>query len=282
MEQDNICRYIPMQKDDHAVHTVHFVLETVPRFFGRLRTEAVTKIYYVRCGEGRFCRMGTEERVQPGDLFFSFPSTPFSIEPVTEPFEYLYISFLGSRAAKILEELGIDRRSGVFHGAADVGGLWEKGIRMGNAALASESVLLFTFAHLGELIRRGTGTGRTDDASEKIKKYIDDHFAERDLSLKTVAAALSYNEKYVSAVFKKKTGVGVNEYLNTVRIQQAVAMIGQGFQSVNDIGKQCGFSDPNYFSRVFRKRMQVPPTEYIRNRAGNGSSDEKAGRQTKV
>ena len=107
MEKDNICRYIPLQKDAHALHTVHFVLETEPRFSGRLRTEAVTKIYYVRRGEGRFCRMGTEENLRPGDVFFSFPSTPFSIEATAEPFEYLYISFLGTRANRILDRKSV-------------------------------------------------------------------------------------------------------------------------------------------------------------------------------
>ncbi len=82
--------------------------------------------------------------------------------------------------------------------------------------------------------------------------------------LETISQQLSYNRKYISAVFKKHMGVGVSEYVNTVRIQNACTFLRQGYTCVGDIAWRCGFSDAQYFSRVFQEKMGVTPTQFMR------------------
>ena len=68
----------------------------------------------------------------------------------------------------------------------------------------------------------------------------------------------------LSFIFKKHIGIGIIEYLNIIRIQNACTMMEQGFTSVSDIADWCGFSDGNYFSKKFKERMGVLPTQYIK------------------
>ena len=127
--------------------------------------------------------------------------------------------------------------------------------------LTSEAVLLYTFAYLGERILPVVGEDGKEGIASEIKKYVDDHFQESDLSLDKISRDLSYNRKYISTVFKRGTGTGLIEYLNTIRIQYACTLIRQGFTSVTDIAAMCGYSDAQYFSRVFKKRMGCAPSE---------------------
>ena len=56
------------------------------------------------------------------------------------------------------------------------------------------------------------------------------------------------------------------EYLQSLRIQHACAMMEQGFTAVADIASHCGFDDPQYFSKVFKRHLGLTPTQYIRQR----------------
>ncbi|MBO7208706.1 MAG: helix-turn-helix transcriptional regulator [Clostridia bacterium] len=66
-------------------------------------------------------------------------------------------------------------------------------------------------------------------------------------------------------IFKKTFNIGMSEYINTIRIQHSCTLMNQGFTSISDISNQCGYSDPQYFSKVFKKRMGMLPGEYIKS-----------------
>ena len=104
--------------------------------------------------------------------------------------------------------------------------------------------------------------GRMDLISA-IQKYVDEHFSDPDFSLERLGSDLKYNKKYLSTVFKRHVGVGIVEYLHTVRIQHACTMLKQGFTSVSDVALRCGYPDAQYFSKVFKRRMSISPREYM-------------------
>ena len=264
MNTENICHFIPYRNDDHSIHTIHFVLETQKQVYRSLKTESVYKIYYVSKGQGLLHTTGEIAALSEGDIFFSFPAFPFAIES-GDDLEYMYISFLGSRGNMIMEKLNIGPHHFIFHGFDHLSEFWRASIQCTGifSDLISESVLLYTFSQLG--VRLSLQTNETNEAPGAgllIKKYIDDHYSDTAFSVAAISRELQYNPKYVSAVFKKTFGVGIIEYLTTIRIQQACTMIEQGFTSVSDIGFRCGFSDPQYFSKVFKKRMGLAPEHY--------------------
>ena len=182
----------------------------------------------------------------------------------------MYISYFGIRAAAVMDRLGIDRYHFVYEGFENLREPWEAGISLGAEVidLISESVLLQTLSQIGS--RRSAGgkdrQAAGNDRFLQIKKYVDDCFSDPELSLEALSELFSYNKKYISQMFGKYLQVGLTEYVNTLRINHACVLIDQGYTGVGDIARLCGFNDPMYFSKVFRRKMGKSPKAHISDR----------------
>ena len=265
MAEQNVCRFVPREINDHSIHTVHFVLETKEQLYTGLRLKSLYTVYYVLQGKGRLHARGQVMPLCPGDVFFSFPAEPFAIESV-EDFQYMYISFLGARGNRIMEQLGVSPKAMLYPSCPELETVWVQGLESPAelSDIASEAVLLHTFAYLGKRLPKfSCRDGGRIDLVSMIQKYVDEHFSDPDFSLERLGSDLKYNKKYLSTVFKRHVGVGIVEYLHTVRIQHACTMLKQGFTSVSDVALRCGYPDAQYFSKVFKRRMSLAPREYM-------------------
>ena len=270
MFNDNVCIFVPYRGDCQSVHTVNFVLETKAKTERVFRTEALYKAHYALCGSGFLHTMGAVRRLERGDVFFTFAGTPYFIESQAD-FQYAYVSFLGSRANMIMEKLHISPANPHFHGYEAIEEFWISALSFNRKTsdLASESVLLYTFSAIGD---RTLSIGKDHAPSPlylRLKKYVDDNYTDPDLSLSSVGAEMSYNAKYLSAVFKKNMGVGISEYITAVRVQCACTLIGQGLTCVSEIAALSGYRDALYFSKAFKKRTGLSPKNYIADRTYN-------------
>lgn len=112
--------------------------------------------------------------------------------------------------------------------------------------------------------RSTTTTNKTDASSpfiERIINYINENYAE-NISLHLLSDKFSISKNYLSKLFKKETGFGINEYLNIVRIKNAAHLIISTDFSMPKISTLCGFNDSNYFSTVFKKIYGISPIKY--------------------
>lgn len=272
--EKNICRFTSSRGNNDRIHIINYVLETKPQTNQGLKLMSSYRVHLVVDGEATIFFSNGSYPLRKGDLFFSIPSVPFAIES-GEGFQFIYISFLGSRANEIMDFLKIKNRNAIFHDMDALIPLWQEGLLVNQAvfALRSESLLLYSLSFLGDTLFCKENTQHSNSEPARIiKKYLDDHFAEPDLSLSKVGAACSYNPKYVSTVFKNEYKIGFSEYLNTVRIQHAYVLIEQGFTSIKNIAAHCGFQDPMYFSKVFRAKIGISPREYINEQLGMDDS----------
>lgn len=263
---NNICHFIPYHKDYHSIHTINFVLETKPQPYSSLKSQSVYKIHLVCGGKGNLHILGKTLHLSQGDVFFTFPAVPFCIESV-ENFSYMYISFLGSRANMIMDNLKISSQNFLFSGCDEIYEFWTKGLNTNfeTADLIAESILLYSFYFLGnKIIPPSTQNYLKGDVALKIKKYIDDNFTQPKLTLELLSNELSYSPKYISSTFKKRFNTGIAEYLNTIRIQNACTLMQQGFTSISDVSNQCGYTDSQYFSKIFKQKTGVSPKAYIK------------------
>jgi two-component system response regulator YesN len=92
-------------------------------------------------------------------------------------------------------------------------------------------------------------------------RFIDANFI-RDLTLEDVSREVKISPYYFSKLFKEETGENFIDYLTTVRVNKAKEFLEQGLHSVKEICYNVGYSDPNYFSRLFKKVVGLTPTEY--------------------
>lgn len=94
---------------------------------------------------------------------------------------------------------------------------------------------------------------------------IDSSFAS-PLQLSSVAGECGVSPAYLSRLFSEHLKMSFIDYLTGVRLSQAEKLLKERSMSVKEISYTCGFNDPNYFSRLFRKKFGVTPSEYVRNR----------------
>ncbi len=102
---------------------------------------------------------------------------------------------------------------------------------------------------------------QSESVISKAKAYIDENFV-KDLSLDEVSRYVNISPYYFSKLFKEEAGENFIEYLTRVRIAQAKELLRDSSLSIKEICVRCGYSDPNYFSRIFKKQEDVTPSEY--------------------
>jgi two-component system response regulator YesN len=97
---------------------------------------------------------------------------------------------------------------------------------------------------------------------QQVHDYIDQHYMDANLSLNEVASQVNLSPSHFSTVFSQETGQTFKEYLTEVRIRRAKELLRSTTLKSFEISYQIGYSDPHYFSYVFRKHTGVSPKEY--------------------
>lgn len=106
---------------------------------------------------------------------------------------------------------------------------------------------------------------RREEQSEgivsKAKTYIAQNYC-RELTLDEVSRSVNISPYYFSKLFKEESGENFIEYLTGMRIRKAKELLKNPALSIKEICVMSGYSDPNYFSRIFKKQEDVTPSEY--------------------
>ncbi|ABX44234.1 response regulator transcription factor [Lachnoclostridium phytofermentans] len=103
---------------------------------------------------------------------------------------------------------------------------------------------------------------------EKVSAYINDHHCDSNMSLNFVADKFHISQSYLTRIIKKSTNLSFTEYLNKLRIQQAIFLLSSRENLlIAQIAELVGYSSQHYFSRVFKNHTGVSPVEY-RNMRG--------------
>ena len=84
----------------------------------------------------------------------------------------------------------------------------------------------------------------------------------RELGAEELAAACCLSVGHMEHLFRAALGVSPHAYLITLRLERAKELLLDSDGSVADIGRTVGFSDQNYFSRFFKKRIGLSPSEF--------------------
>ena len=93
-------------------------------------------------------------------------------------------------------------------------------------------------------------------------EYVEEHYADQDLSIETICGYLNVSAAYFSTVFKKETGKTFINYLTDYRMERAVELLLTQNEKTYVIAQKVGYSDPNYFSYVFKKQFGMSPSKY--------------------
>lgn len=90
------------------------------------------------------------------------------------------------------------------------------------------------------------------------------------LNVAWLAQRLACNADYLSHIFHAETGQRLTEFINDERVKLGRYLLHSSTMNVSEIAFSCGYSDPNYFGRVFRKAIGVTPRAFRARKAAVG------------
>lgn len=94
------------------------------------------------------------------------------------------------------------------------------------------------------------------------KEYIENHYVE-DITLENMAEYVNISPQYFSKLIKKTTGFNFIDWLSMFRVKKAKELLTNSNLSVKEVCFMVGYKDPNYFSRIFKKRVGITPSEFV-------------------
>lgn len=94
-----------------------------------------------------------------------------------------------------------------------------------------------------------------------VEQYIQSHYME-ELSLDILADKVYLTPHYLSSIFSREKGTGINRYIKNVRMEKAEEMLLETNMKINDICKSVGYSNLSYFCKAFRNEYGVTPEKY--------------------
>lgn len=95
----------------------------------------------------------------------------------------------------------------------------------------------------------------------EILNYINEHYNEIE-NITQISDNFFITKSHLCRIFKNVTGISVIEYLNRIKIKQSCYLLENTEKSITDICTECGFNSSVYFCKLFKKIMNITPTEF--------------------
>ena len=101
-------------------------------------------------------------------------------------------------------------------------------------------------------------------AVDYIISGINKHFSDPEFKTKSLLTTSSYAEDYIRSIFKEQTGMTPNQMLTETRLNNArnIILYSKTDRPISNIALDCGFDDFAYFSKAFKKRFGMSPTDF--------------------
>ncbi|MFD2164395.1 AraC family transcriptional regulator [Paradesertivirga mongoliensis] len=109
-----------------------------------------------------------------------------------------------------------------------------------------------------------TGSRTSDENEDDIQRsllFMKSNL-DKNMLIKELASRANYSVSRYSELFRKRTGYAPIQYFLQLKIQKSCQYLYFTKMTVKEICKEIGFDDPYYFSRMFKKQMNISPTQY--------------------
>ena len=112
----------------------------------------------------------------------------------------------------------------------------------------------------GEIVERRA----SNDQVEQLKNCLIMNFTNPDYHAHVAVRTSAYSDEHLRRCFKADTGTTPQDYLNNLRIEYARRLLHAGAKrmTIAEIAYSSGFSDPLYFSRIFRRKTGLSPRQF--------------------
>ncbi|MCR5654649.1 MAG: helix-turn-helix domain-containing protein, partial [Lachnospiraceae bacterium] len=119
-------------------------------------------------------------------------------------------------------------------------------------------------------LREENASSRYHDVVSEVEHYIDEEYANENLSLNMIASHVNFSPNHLSTIFSQETGQPLIKYLTDVRMNKAKELLRSTAKKSSEISAEVGYKDPHYFSYLFKKTQGMTPTQF---RGGKSEED---------
>ncbi|WP_250520666.1 MULTISPECIES: helix-turn-helix domain-containing protein [unclassified Caballeronia] len=121
---------------------------------------------------------------------------------------------------------------------------------------------------VGLAIEESAGEQRIASRLELITSYINEHLADPELDVRSLAHALDYSPRQIHRVFGEQSDITVTDYIWRTRLDRCVNALrspDNAHLTITEIAYSWGFTSSAHFSRAFRAAFGVTPSAYRKN-----------------
>lgn len=103
------------------------------------------------------------------------------------------------------------------------------------------------------------------DVIEDIREYVQGHYME-NIAVAQIAKQYHLNAAYLSTVFKERNNISLSSYIEGVRMEKAKRFLKEDWGNITEVALAAGYSDSNYFTKVFKKYTGMTPSQWKRKK----------------
>ncbi len=208
---------------------------------------------------------GQEYCLKVGDALFYRSNDPqcytVSVDELNKNESHLYVHFCGTVVEEMLKKAGFDRSCPIFGTSNEAKRIFELLIK--NFRAGDEMTALGNLLRLVSLLSPETQKPQKESEKMMFKEaeFISNHYTE-EIDLDACALRCNLSRSRFTHLFTKTVGTSPLQYQQQMRLEQACELLRSSSLSVNEISDTVGFKDALYFSRLFKKRTGMTPTDY--------------------
>lgn len=132
-----------------------------------------------------------------------------------------------------------------------------------NTAAATRGLMIAFLAKMLDLVERSPELARNESLKiRQCRRMVTEHLSNPDMNVRTLASWIGCSADYLSHIFHRETGVTLTEHLNNKRIMFARNLLRDSSLNISEIAHICGYRDPGYMTRQFKRRTGRTPRDY--------------------
>lgn len=228
-------------------------------------------IHFVKSGYGVFETNGKRYNIQPNDAFMVRPNTmAVHTADMVKPLEICFFAFNGEFAKYLVENTGF--KDGNVLVSIENNDIWKEiydiAIELNENSVSLMHNLEYLFKMLSFFEFKNTFLYTESDAYEPsykyiyaVKKYISFNFS-KPIKISDIAKQLNINRSHLYRIFKESTGKSIEEYIVTIRINEARRLLSDTDFSTSAISDLVGYAHCSTFFKMFKARTGLTPQEY--------------------
>jgi len=149
------------------------------------------------------------------------------------------------------------------------------------AAMLSHMHMSIETPDVLSLNKQQINTDGYSNITKSVIVYIEKYYMKR-ISIDEIAEILSYNKSYLCTLFKKETGITINDYLNLIRINEMTHFLSFTNMTIATLCHTCGFQSASHFNRTFKQFMGVSPSVYKMKLAEQENGESKNSNYSEI